>query len=400
MSGRDYLHIWYQAQLVGALIFLIAIAWWNVLVNDRGIRMLVFILALAALEGLLITLVKHIPRWLLYFDTTIQSILQPIMLTMLWGTVTREIIIRLQLPSRGVVAITLVYYLVMFAPFASEVGGRIHNVIARVAFLIYLFFTSITLMSYYLPSKFVDPQLFKDLIGTGVWGAVAFFIAVTVLMRTWHLSWPGLMPSFGTNWNWWVFSVLIVIYLLYLGLSATDVNWAKIGAGQNRIWLFTALEAGIAEETLFRFGILGIVLYAGRRLDQRVPVAVVTSSVLFGLMHLDNLMDQHWDMTLLQVVIAVAIGAYFAVVYLYTGQLWLTMLMHFLIDLFSFMATQTTAMTGTTTSSDWLSALLLMLYFGGTALWMMFGARRTVMERHADRFTGDHQHFDFSFNFQ
>jgi hypothetical protein len=30
----------------------------------------------------------------------------------------------------------------------------------------------------------------------------------------------------------------------------------------------------------------------------------------------------------------------------------------------------------------------------------MFGNRRLVMERHADRFTGDHQHFDFSFDFR
>lgn len=51
MSGRDYLHIWYQAQLVGALIFLIAVAWWNVLIMGRGIRLLVFILALVALRG-------------------------------------------------------------------------------------------------------------------------------------------------------------------------------------------------------------------------------------------------------------------------------------------------------------------------------------------------------------
>ena len=98
MSGRDYLHIWYQAQLVGALIFLIAVAWWNVLIMGRGIRLLVFILALVALEGLMITIVTHVPRWLQVVDVFLQTMLQPIMLIMLWGTVTREIIVRLHLP--------------------------------------------------------------------------------------------------------------------------------------------------------------------------------------------------------------------------------------------------------------------------------------------------------------
>ena len=138
MSGRDYLHIWYQAQLVGALIFLIAVAWWNVLIMGRGIRLLVFILALVALEGLMITIVTHVPRWLQVVDVFLQTMLQPIMLIMLWGTVTREIIVRLHLPARGVIAVTLLYYLIMFAPFTSEIGGQLENVIARIVFLVYL----------------------------------------------------------------------------------------------------------------------------------------------------------------------------------------------------------------------------------------------------------------------
>lgn len=169
MSGRDYLHIWYQAQLVGALIFLIAVAWWNVLIMGRGIRLLVFILALVALDGLMITIVTHVPRWLQVVDVFLQTMLQPIMLIMLWGTVTREIIVRLHLPARGVIAVTLLYYLIMFAPFTSEIGGQLENVIARIVFLVYLFMTTVMMMQYFLPDKFIQPQLFKEFIGTGFW---------------------------------------------------------------------------------------------------------------------------------------------------------------------------------------------------------------------------------------
>lgn len=402
MSGRDYLHIWYQAQLVGALIFLIAVAWWNVLIMGRGIRLLVFILALVALEGLMITIVAHVPRWLRLTDVFLQTVLQPIMLIMLWGTVTREIIVRLYLPARGVIAVTLLYYLIMFAPFASEIGGQLKNVIARIVFLTYLFVTTVMMQPYFLPDKFIQPQLFKEFIETGFWGALAFFISVTVLMRAWHLSWPGLMPTFGIGWNWWVMSVLLAAYVIYVAFDIFQTGWLQFDfhVQWNRRLVLTALEAGIAEETLCRFGILGALLYAFRNLMQRVPAAVVISALCFGLLHLPNATVQKWDVTILQMIFAIGLGLYLAVVYLYTGQLWLTMLMHFFIDASIFCLTHHETMVGSTSTADWIALAIEFLYFAGIALWMMFGNRRVVMERHADRFTGDHQHFDFSFDFR
>lgn len=402
MSGRDYLHIWYQAQLVGALIFLIAVAWWNVLIMGRGIRLLVFILALIALEGLMITIVTHVPRWLQIVDVFLQTMLQPIMLIMLWGTVTREIIVRLHLPARGVIAITLLYYLIMFAPFASEIGGQLENVVARIVFLVYLFMTTVMMMQYFLPDKFIQPQLFKEFIGTGFWGALAFFVSVTVLMRAWHLSWPGLVPTFGTGWSWWVMSVLLAVYVIYVAFDIFQTGWLQFDfhVQWNRRLVLTALEAGIAEETLCRFGILGALLYACRNLTQRVPIAVGLSALCFGLLHLPNAAVQKWDVTILQAIFALGLGLYLAVVYLYTGQLWLTMLMHFFIDAAIFCLTHHETIVGSTSLADWIALTIEFLYFAAVTLWMMFGNRRVVMERHADRFTGDHQHFDFSFDFR
>ena len=66
---------------------------------------------------------------LLYTSTNrwLQAIFQPLALLMVWGTVTRQIIVRLQLPARGVVVLALIYYLIMFAPLASEIGGDVYK---------------------------------------------------------------------------------------------------------------------------------------------------------------------------------------------------------------------------------------------------------------------------------
>lgn len=197
-------------------------------------------------------------------------------------------------------------------------------------------------------------------------------------------------------------SVLLAVYVIYLAFDIFQTGWLQFDfhVQWNRRLVLTALEAGIAEETLCRFGILGALLYACRNLTQRVPIAIGLSALCFGLLHLPNAAVQKWDVTILQMIFAIGLGLYLAVVYLYTGQLWLTMLMHFFIDAAIFCLTHHETIVGSTSTADWIVLAIEFLYFAGIALWMMFGNRRVVMERHADRFTGDHQHFDFSFDFR
>ena len=106
-------------------------------------------------------------------------------------------------------------------------------------------------------------------------------------------------------------------------------------------------------------------------------------------------MLQHWDMTVLQAVSAFALGLFFAVVYVYTGQLWLAMVMHGLLDWTSFIVTGSDLMKGTTNWADWVSVMIELAVFAGITTWMMFGQRRKVMERHVARLTGEDQYFGF-----
>ena len=283
------------------------------------------------------------------------------------------------------------YYFIMFAPFASVIGEFMHWSIERLIFIAWLAQVVFTPLIA-LPTDLVDNHFLLLALSTGAVGAVAFFILTTTVMRTWHLSWPGLKPHWSGDFNWGIFAGLVVVDIIFMAL-----NTGEMPRLHRANWDFTlsAFEAAVMEETLFRFAILGILFYAWRNVKQRLPLALATSSILFGIVHLTNYGPQEWSMTVLQAVSAAGIGLFFATVYVYTGQLWLAMVMHFLLDWTAFIASDSTLMTGKVTVQNWIGTGIELVVFIGIAVWMMFGQRRQVMERHVNRLTGEHQRFDF-----
>lgn len=406
MSGRDYLHIWYLAQSAVILFLLLVIGAWEAY---HGIRLVVLIvpLALIMLLAIVSSTLDREPHWLELLNRWVQAVCQPLILTIVWGIVTRILIVRLQLPPRGIVALGMIYYVVMFAPFASEIGGQLQWAVGRVLYLFWWLNTVIA-MDITFPIKFAGPHAFAVLINTGVVGAIAYFVMVTTVMRSWHLSWPGLKPQFGWGFSWWVLLTLIVVDVLFTLWNAygTGSSWQNVLTSYHFVWkrpngtlTMTALEAAIGEETMFRFGTLGCALYAFRKFTNRIPWAVTISSLLFALAHLVNLDNQSISMTIVQIISAFAMGMFFSVVYLYTGQLWLTMLMHFLIDWSSFTVAGSVVMSGAANGMDWLTLIIELVVFVGITIWMMFGHRRQVMKRHADKLIGEDQHFGFRLEF-
>lgn len=399
MSGRDYLRIWYLTQLVATLFFVLLISIWETYVGIRqGYLMIVFGVVMAV--GLVIEALPHRIAGLAIANSWLQAIFQPLTLIMVWGIVTREIIVRLHLPARGVVALAIIYYLVMFAPFASVVGAEIKGALARSVGGFYWWLLIVTSVPLFFPLKFAGPRAFQLALQTGAVGAIAFLITAVTLMRSWHLSWPGIWPKFGHNWNWWMFALLVVCYL-------ADLFWNTIAAGGHltgwhptREYFLAALAAGVGEEAFFRFLLLGTLLAGFRHFRGQLPLAIGGSALAFGLSHLTNLVSQPASTTLLQVVVAMVIGFYYAVVYLYTGQLWLTMLMHFLLDWLAFVASQALGMTGPVTGADWIWLLVPVVLLGLPALWILVGPQRPVLERHAARLIGEDQHFGYRLDFR
>lgn len=391
MSGSDYLKIWYRVQIGATLLILAMMMIRNYEFNRHRIALLLLCTVAILAVALVAELWEQLPSPIKRVNAWLQALTQPLILILAWDVITREIIVLLHLPSRGVVTLMIVYYFIMFAPFASVIGSQLTFSIERFIFAFWTV-TVVFLPLMALPIDLIDNHFLLLALSTGAVGTVAYFILMTTAMRAWKLSWPGLRPHWSGDFNWWILLGLVVIDLLFTGLNVGQwpnlhlINWHLT---------MSAFEAGVTEETLFRFAVLGILFYAWRNIKQRLPLAIVTSALLFGLAHLSNAMLQHWDMTVLQALSAFALGLFFAVVYVYTGQLWLAIVMHGLLDWTSFIVTGSDLMRGATTWADWLSAILELVVFAGITAWMMFGQRRKVMERHVARLTGEHQHFGF-----
>jgi hypothetical protein len=73
----------------------------------------------------------------------------------------------------------------------------------------------------------------------------------------------------------------------------------------------------------------------------------------------------------------------------------MTMLMHFLVDWTAFMTLGVPLMVGHATSLDWAAVTFQLVIDVAIFIWMLFGDRRHAMERHANRFTGRRQRFDY-----
>ena len=105
--------------------------------------------------------------------------------------------------------------------------------------------------------------------------------------------------------------------------------------------LVIALGAGFFEEYFFRGLFLKLAFLEGIRSSIQV-YGVFLSAIIFGLALLGNLTHQPLNATLFQVYYATAIGIFFAAIYLRTGSLWWTIILHCLVDFASVLLSQST----------------------------------------------------------
>lgn len=96
--------------------------------------------------------------------------------------------------------------------------------------------------------------------------------------------------------------------------------------------LIQGAQPGISEEILYRIIPLSIVMRSSKR-DQLVVPAAIFTSVIFGLSHGLNIFAGADPVTtMFQVTYSICVGLLFAAVYLRTGNLWISIIMHTLTD--------------------------------------------------------------------
>lgn len=143
----------------------------------------------------------------------------------------------------------------------------------------------------------------------------------------------GLLEKYGLAG--WAKNSRAMLWFIPLWILASGNLWGGIlpdyqGAGL----LFAAVSmalVGFAEELIFR----GF-LFKAMLKDGNVKAAIIVSSVTFGLGHVVNLLTGHALFeTLMQMLLAIAIGFIFTFAFYKSGSLLPCILAHSLIDVFS-----------------------------------------------------------------
>ncbi len=191
--------------------------------------------------------------------------------------------------------------------------------------------------------------------------AAEFVLAVVVVvvvtrMRWWRvIGFHRLRTMRDLRFFW------IPLFPVLMALPAAVAALAGLGPTRAlerlAFWLVLAALIGFVEEVCFR----GLVL---RALAPRgIWLAAVASSILFGLMHVVNLLfGAGLDATLLQVGDATAMGFAFAAVVLRTGVVWPLVVIHALVDVVAFAAADATTATDVTGGDVLVSAVYAAMF--------------------------------------
>ncbi|WP_125764048.1 CPBP family intramembrane glutamic endopeptidase [Companilactobacillus hulinensis] len=244
----------------------------------------------------------------------------------------------------GAIVIVLTF-LLMYLPTIVIIWPKITNNVTR---LLMSFLLIITLMSSFALSidhTVVTNNSFVAMLATTeVLDAIVLFIISIIAMHSWGYKLPGYRLA--RNTNLWVMVGLLLFGIWFLlqnsfgsgnSIIASYFTFDFSGFNLKLKYIFAGLEAGIAEETVFRYMLLTILLTMFKRFKYNVFYSALISSLLFGSVHISNLSaGQDLPNTLIQVLSAFGLGMMFASIYLYTGLFIWPVLFHTLIDVLSF----------------------------------------------------------------
>lgn len=268
-----------------------------------------------------------------------------------------------------------------------------------------LFMIFILYLNYsYNVNRFLGTSgVIKAIIRSGVIIALATFILAFFITRAWQLKFQWNL-KLGKSKNFqWLALIILLIFSVWFAFFNSFVTLAPSLADLLCFWqwdfstfevtlnsVLAAIEAGIFEETL-RYLNLVILLVAMRNFKYRMIFAIVISSILFSLSHLGNLgistflIKFDLETTLQQVIYTFGAGMLFAVIYLYTGKLWLSISIHGLVDLIALSETPLTRIVSPLITDGWISAIIILLIPLVVALLMMTGKRKTFMGENVGR---------------
>lgn len=273
------------------------------------------------------------------------------------------------LPSS--IALMIVSMLVMYIPYVRVFFGAIENKLLQLLISIYCFAViSMSTLSIVTYGTILYFNPFISLISNSSFlGGITFMILIIVLMTRWGYGFPKMRLS--NNVNWLVLSLVLLFSLWFVlwnafgsgNILTSFFHFNFSGVNLKPQYILSGLEAGIAEELLFRYAFLTILLVAFKNSPYQIFWAATISSLCFGLLHLGNLSaGQNLASTIEQVVFAFGMGLLMCGIYLYTDLFYLPVIIHFLLDTLVF-SVSGELMSGKVTTADNILTIIETLIF-------------------------------------
>lgn len=205
------------------------------------------------------------------------------------------------------------------------------SIVTVVLFMVALWLPAI-LLTYFGPSAFLEngdyvyqgtAECVTALVGIG-------FVALMGYGWIWNERGNGLAKGFLSAGYFIVISLYsLVIYIADIALM-DDAEFNPLW--QIIVFVVTVLLIGLAEETFFRGVVANLFLDKYGNDPAGVWCATICSGMVFGLMHLSNLMSSDTVGVLVQVVAACAMGMALTAIYYRCRNIWVLILVHAFVD--------------------------------------------------------------------
>lgn len=205
------------------------------------------------------------------------------------------------------------------------------SILTVVVFMIALWAPAL-LLSYFGPSFFLENgdyvyqgtvECLASLIGIG-------FVGLMGYGWIWNERGKGLLSGFASSAYFIVVSLMsLVSYIAEIALME-DVAYNPVW--QMVVFVLTVLLIGLAEETFFRGVVANLFLDKFGNDSAGVWTATICSGMVFGLMHLSNIMSSDVVGVLVQVIAACAMGMALTAIYYRCRNIWVLILVHAFVD--------------------------------------------------------------------
>lgn len=328
-------------------------------------------------------------------DLALEIICLPVLLTYYLNWLVILLVHFLPALKLEIIIVYLILLLLYLLPTVVVDFGKIKNGCFRVITSIYLF---LILLSSINTSLSVNVDLIDNLLKTNVVSGLAFLILTPLLLKQWGFKFQmNVFPGKQKNFQVLVL-ILLVLFAAWLTFFNTYVyiatvpeqlffNWDLSILAPTQWTVLRSAGAAIFEETE-RYLILVLLLYLARNSKFQVQIAIFFSALQFGLIHLIHFLDSDANASSIfyEVLYTFGYGCFLAVLYLYSGQIWLTMLSHFTLDLVSYSVGNGGAgFLSLYGDAKAIGAVLVLVVNMLVVVLMLLGKRKKVMQENAAR---------------